>query len=406
MNSEIDRRIRRDRNRVLELTRSLVQIRSVWDSATQSGEAEVAAFIAEHLKRAGLVVYVDDVQPGRPNVGAIIDSKQPGRTLLFEAHTDVVTEGDRRSWQFDPFGGDVRDGQILGRGASDTKGNLAAAIVAVESLLEDRERFTGRIVLCFPCDEEGLMIGIKHFIRERLPMGIDAAIVCEPEANQVCIAQKGAIRALLRTFGRMAHGAMPLQGANPIPPMARMLLALETLQAEEQERTGQDPYLGWPSITPTLVQSPVLGEAQINVIPDQCVVGLDIRTLPEQRHADLVDRIRALLASRAAAPGVHATLEVLEDRPSTRTDPTLPIVKAVCESVSAATGQDPVFNGVPGATDGTFLHLAGVPIVTIGAGDRDLPHQANEFVEIDELAATVQIYRGAALRFLAEHVND
>jgi succinyl-diaminopimelate desuccinylase len=350
----------------------------------------------------GIEVHVDEVQPGRPNVVGMVDSRQPGPTLLFDAHMDVVTEGDRGSWQFDPFGGDIENGRILGRGTGDTKGNLAAAIVAVESLLEDGEPFVGRIVLSFPCDEEGLMIGVKHFISHRLAMGIDAAIVCEPEANQVCVAQKGAIRAHLRTFGRMAHGAMPLQGANPIPSMARLLVALEALEADEQSRTGRDPYLGWPSITPTLVSSPVVGEAQINVIPDQCMAGLDIRTLPEQEHTKLVARIQALLAPPALASGVRASLEILEDRPSTNTDRALPIVRAVCEAVTATTGQQPVFNGVPGATDGTFLHLAGVPIVTIGAGDRDLPHQANEYVEIDELSTTVQIYRAAALRFL-EH---
>ena len=402
MSPERERRIKRDRARVLELTRSLVRIRSVWDGAVPSGEAQVAAFIEQRLTRSGLEVYVDEVQAGRPNVVAIVDSKQPGPTLLFDAHTDVVTEGDRGSWRFDPFGGEIEDGRILGRGAGDTKGNLAAAIVAVESLLEDREPFVGRIVLSFPCDEEGLMIGVKHFIRHRLAMGIDAAIICEPEANQVCVAQKGAIRAHLRTFGRMAHGAMPRLGANPIPSMARLLLELEALELDEQRRTGQDPYLGWPSITPTVLKAPVVGEAQINVIPDQCVAGLDIRTLPDQAHTGLVARIQALLVSPALAPEVRASLEILEDRPSTRTDPTLPIVRAVCEAVTAATGQAPVFNGVPGATDGTFLHLAGVPIVTIGAGDRDLPHQANEYVEIDELAATVRIYRAAALRFLEQ----
>jgi len=402
LNPLTEQRLARDRERVVELTRDLVRIRSVWDGEGSSGEAAVASYIAQRLTRMGIEIHVDEVKPGRPNVVGIIDSKQAGPTLLFDAHMDVVTEGDRGSWRFDPFGGEIEDGRILGRGAGDTKGNLAAAIVAVESLLEDREQFIGRIVLSFPCDEEGLMIGVKHFIRHRLAMGIDSAIICEPEANQVCLAQKGAIRAYLRTFGRMAHGAMPLQGANPIPSMARLLLELEALELDEQRRTGQDPYLGWPSITPTVLKAPVVGEAQINVIPDQCVAGLDIRTLPEQGHTDLVARIQSLLVSPALASEVRATLEILEDRPSTRTDPTLPIVRAVCEAVTAATGQAPVFNGVPGATDGTFLHLAGVPIVTIGAGDRDLPHQANEYVEIVELAATVQIYRAAALRYLEQ----
>ncbi|MCK9910337.1 peptidase dimerization domain-containing protein, partial [Microbacteriaceae bacterium K1510] len=115
---------------------------------------------------------------------------------------------------------------------------------------------------------------------------VNGAIICEPEENQICITQKGAMRAVLRTYGKMAHGAMPLTGINPNTRMARVIVALEELERKELERLGEHPMLGWPSITPTILQAPVKGEPQINVVPDQCMTTLDIRTVPGQNHDD------------------------------------------------------------------------------------------------------------------------
>ncbi|MCK9911918.1 M20/M25/M40 family metallo-hydrolase, partial [Microbacteriaceae bacterium K1510] len=87
-------------------------------------------------------------------------------------HTDVVTEGDKEGWSYDPFGGAIENGRIYGRGSCDTKGNLAAAICAVKAIQRSQESFNGKILLCIPCDEEGMMIGIKDFIRRGWANGV------------------------------------------------------------------------------------------------------------------------------------------------------------------------------------------------------------------------------------------
>ena len=97
----------------------------------------------------------------------------------------------------------------------------------------------------------------------------------------------------------------------------------------------------------------------------------------------------------------NVELTILDNRPATATDKDDPVVTAIYEAVESVTGKEPIYNGVPGATDGTFLHMHGIPIVTIGAGDRDIPHQINEYIDLEELAETTAIYREAALRFLA-----
>ncbi|WP_062232345.1 M20 family metallopeptidase [Fictibacillus sp. FJAT-27399] len=391
-----------DEKEVVELTRSLIRIKSVYRPNLEDGnEEKVARFIVDYLKDIGLEVYYEEVVPGRPNVIAIYDSGIPGKTLLFEGHTDVVTEGDLDSWTYDPFGGEISNGKIYGRGSCDTKGNLAAAISAVHSMKKSGAAFKGKIILCIPCDEEGMMIGIKHFIKNGWANDVHGAIICEPEENQLCITQKGAMRIVLNTYGKMAHGAMPLTGINPVTRMAKLIVELDKLEQTEKERLGEHPYLGWPSITPTILQAPVKGEPQINVVPAQCMATLDIRTVPGQEHEQLRSKIEDIIERLSEDDDdFKATLELIEDRPWTETPKDHEFVQAMAQAYTQVTGKDPVYNGVPGATDGTFLHLAGVPIVTTGAGDRYIPHHADEYVDIKELVETVKLYTLSAHNFL------
>ena len=392
----------RDRETVINLTQKLVRIDSVFRDDGIHTEQEVAEFVAEYLRTIGIETYVEEVVPGRPNVIGIIDSGKPGKTLLFEGHTDVVTEGNREAWKYDPFGAEIVDGRMYGRGTNDTKGNLACMITACQSILLDQENFTGKIILCIPCDEEGMMLGIKHFIKQGWADGVDGAIICEPEENQVCIAQRGAIRLRVDIYGKMAHGAISWSGINPNWRMARFITEMEKLEKEEQLRIGEDPFLKWPTITPTILRAPVKGDAQINVIPDHCMTTLDIRTVPAQDHDELLAKIEAITERmKADDPDFKVELTVLDNRPATATNKDEPVVKAIYQAVKEVLETEPRYNGVPGATDGTFLHVHGVPIVTIGAGDREIPHQINEYVDIEELAETTAIYRKAALLFLA-----
>lgn len=397
------RRIR-DKEEVIRLTQSLVKIESVYRPGVEGGnEEKVANYVANYLRDIGIEVYIEEVEAGRPNVIGIVDSGRPGKTLLFEGHTDVVTEGEREAWKYDPFGAEIVNGRMYGRGTNDTKGNLSCMITAVHSLLRDKEYWSGKIILCIPCDEEGMMIGIKHFIKQGWAKDVTGAIICEPEENEVCITQKGAMRIAINVYGKMAHGAMPLSGINPNTRMAKIICEIDKLETLEKERLGKHDLLGWPSITPTILMGPVHGDAQINVVPDKCMTTLDIRTIPGQEHKVIKSQLQNIIDKLAKDdPDFKAEMEVIEERPWTITDRNNPVVTAVAKAAQIVTGKEAVYNGVPGATDGTFLHMAGIPIVTIGAGEREVPHQINEYVDIEELAETTEIYRTAALIFLNE----
>jgi len=241
------------------------------------------------------------------------------------------------------------------------------------------------------------MIRIKAFIQAGYAQGFAGAIVCEPEENQVCLWQKGAMRVWVRFQGKMAHGAMPYAGANPIPSASRFVVELGKLQTVLQAESLH-PQLGRPWVTPTVFQAGA-GEGQFNVIPDQVRVGIDIRTNCGQDHRAIETQLRQALEVSLEA-GVSAILEVFEDRPATETSRDTALVQAVEQGLQLL--HMPIqYGGVPGATDGTYLWAwAGLPIVTIGPGGRTIPHQANEYIEIVELVAAARLYAGVSVLML------
>jgi succinyl-diaminopimelate desuccinylase len=207
------------------------------------------------------------------------------------------------------------------------------------------------------------------------------------------------MRALARFRGRMAHGAMPKSGCNPVPAAAAFVRAAQTLEARYVAHHGRHALLGEPSVTPTLLQA---GDpAQLNVIHADAVVGLDIRTIPGQDHGAIEADLSAAAAEAAATAGCHASIDIIEERPWTETDTSSPIAFAVAAACRRVQGRPPRIGGVPGATDGTFLHArAQVPIVTIGPGGVTIPHQVDEFVRVADIAEACRIYAAAACYFL------
>jgi succinyl-diaminopimelate desuccinylase len=249
-----------------------------------------------------------------------------------------------------------------------------------------------------------MMAGIKAFIEGGHARGVDGAVICEPEENQLCVKQKGALRVRVVVRGKMAHGAMPQSGVNPVTRAAKFVVAVEELEQEEVERHGEDPFLGYPSLTPTILMGPDRGEPQINVIPASAYIALDIRTVPAQSHDELIARLEGCLSELSSEdPDFNASLEVIEERPPTETPVDEPLVRAMAAAYKGLTGEEPHYNGVPGATDGTLLKAwAGVPIVTTGAGDREIPHHKDEWVDEEELLIACRLYAATAMHFCYE----
>lgn len=379
-----------DDDALLDFTRRLVRARSVNEPGSGGAERGAAEVVAEQMRAFGWDPLVEEAAPGRPNVIATLEGGRPGPSLLFEGHTDVVTEGDPGAWSHDPYGAEVVDGRLYGRGAADMKGGVAAMLFAARRLA--REGFGGRLMVAALADEEGLMLGVKDFCRRGHATALDAALICEPEGGEVCVAQKGALRLRVEVPGRMAHGAMPERGMNPIPPLAAFLETVGEIQRTLHRERGEHRYLGRDYLTPTWVSAG--NEHQLNVIPGAAVAGIDVRTTPGADHAALVARLRAALPE-------GARLEVVEERPATETPENHPLVRAALGAHEKVLGRPAALGGVPGATDGTILvRDAGVPVVTCGPGGKWIAHQRDEYVEVAVLLAYARIFEETARRYL------
>ena len=407
-----------DPDELIKLTSDLVQINSVWDPAAGTSEQEAADYVARWAERQGFDIQQDEVAPGRSNV-VLTWAAGPGkRTLMFEGHTDVVTPGDVSVWHYDPFGAKIVDRRMYGRGTNDTKGNLAAMLIAMAALKRSAVHLAGTIIGGVLCDEEDQMLGVLDFIERGHADTITGAIICEPQDGLICTTQKGALRAKFTIEGRMSHGAMPLSGLNTAPAVARVIDHLHELELEAVHHLGKDDLLGWPSFTPTVIQAPATGAPQLNVMPREAQVLVDIRTVPGQSHLEIKNNLNGLCAR--VEEQIHKNyerydrlldldrdhrlqikMEILTDRPCTLTQGSDPIVQAADWSTRHLTGKEPIYAGVPGATDGTFLWARKqIPIVTMGAGDRQVPHQIDEWVNLDQLVETAKIYALTALHYL------
>ena len=394
---------------VVELTRALVRIPSVYrPGETGANEAEVASFVEGWFRREGLPVEVQEVAPGRPNVLSWIGEKGPGRRcLLLEGHTDVVTEGDAAEWTWPPFGGELRDGRIYGRGAADMKSGLAAAMVTLAAFKRAGVTPAGKLVVGALVDEEDGMIGVRHLVKTPAGRELDAAIICEPEENELCLEQRGVVWARIRARGHMAHGAMPEAGANPITALGALLKEVPALEKQLRKLCQKSRHLKPPTVTPTIVQGPPrgVGAPQSNVIPALAEMTLDVRLTPGIDAEGMRGELEALCRkAEAAVPGVKLEWEPVNAfRLATSVDKAEPIAQAMMHGVRKATGHAPRYGGVPGSTDGTILRMElGIPIVTCGPGNRLIPHQVDEYVEVRELVEAAKIYAASALKYLEQ----
>ena len=387
-----------DVDAVVEFTRQLVRIPSVYDPARGLNEQPAAELVAEQMRAFGWSPRVDLVADGRPNVIATIDGDRPGRTLLFEGHTDVVTEGDEQAWTVDPFGAELRGGRIYGRGSADMKSGVAAMLFAADAVIRAGS-FPGRLVVAALVDEEGMMAGVRDFVARGHADGIDGAICCEPEGGEICTTAKGALRLRIDLTGKMAHGAMPFEGRNPNRAVAAVIAALTDLEQRLHEAHGEHEHLGRPWITPTVLRAGT--PAQMNVVPGTSTLWVDVRTVPSVDHDELLASVTELAADACGASGVTSQVTTIDDRPPVELAPDDPLVRAVWDAHTAVATTPARLGGVPGTTDGTMLTaLAGVPTVVYGPGGKWIAHQADEYVEVADIVEHASVYVEAAGRFL------
>lgn len=340
------------------------------------GEHRVAAFLELAARRQGLDVESQAVVPGRSNLLVRLSPRGEVRhRVLLAPHMDTVGE-PAYALQLTPV---VRDGRIYGRGACDTKGSVAAFFQSLLNVAASGPRpnhteilFVGLI------DEENMQLGSRHFAQHG-PQG-DLAIVGEPTGLEIVTAHKGDVWLRLRTTGRSAHGATPHRGKNAVTAMARIVLALETEYAAELAARPAHPRLGRPTVNVGRID----GGRQPNIVPAECTIDIDRRTLPGETEAGVRREIIALLRRH----GLKAAYDNLRTNPCEPLDtcPDLPLVR----SLTRAAGRKGT-RGVHYFTDAAPLAAGGTPSVVFGPGDIAQAHTEREWLAISQLEKSIQI---------------
>ena len=346
-------------------------------SGPQYSEAAMADHVAAFLRRAGIDVQVDQVAPGRPNVTGYVDAGAD-RTILLQAHLDTVhAEG----MTVDPFGAEVKDGCLFGRGACDTKGSLAAFLQGIVEALKVPGSLRYNVVFLATADEEYQFTGARYAVR--VGLRADFGVAGEPTSLKIIRAHKGVVRWHLRTTGTAAHAAYPSRGENAIYRMGHVLVRLETYARDLLGRAPH-PLLGTPSLSVGLIS----GGQAVNIVPDRCEIEVDRRTLPGE---DTEDVLAGVVASLEGIQGWEMTPPHLAaggiDVPADA-----PVVSKLSAAIRSVTGIAHV-EGAFYATDAGMFNAGGIPTVVFGPGDIALAHTATEHVPLAELRQATDIVR-------------
>jgi len=379
-----------DEDQLIELARSLLRARG---QNPPGEEAATVGVLAEAAAGLGLDVCEAPVQPGRDNVRVTLPGGA-GSGLLLLGHTDVVPVGD--GWTRDPFGAEVEAGRIYGRGASDMKGGLAAALSAMAALRG--AGLSGPVELAALVDEEEKGTGIRAYVASAPAASFVGCIVAEPTDLQTIIGARGASYVYVNVHGTACHAGDPDAGANAIYGAAAVVAEIERLHADLAAH--RHPLLG-PA---TWSVGQIEGGTGGSVVAADCLVVADRRLLPGESPATVLDDLRGRLETlRLADRGLTVEVSMPMEMPAFETPSDSLLARTVGAAIADAGGPTLPPGGWTAACDGGFVARdLGVPVVVLGPGSvADQAHRPDESVSIDELVTAARSYALTALRLLA-----
>ncbi|MFQ6001161.1 MAG: YgeY family selenium metabolism-linked hydrolase [Anaerolineae bacterium] len=362
-------------------------------------ERRVVERVAEEMKRVGFAeVSIDEV-------GNVVGRIGPrgGKRLLYDAHTDTVGVGDPSAWSRDPYGAEIEEGLLYGRGAVDNKGALAAMIYGAKSLIEAGLDLAGDLYVVGTVQEEdceGYAIGL--LCRKLKP---HAVLLGEPSDLQISRGQRGRLMLIATTHGRSCHASTPELGLNAIYAMNRVVAGVEALNS----KLAQHPFLGPGSIAVTRIEG---AGASLNVVPDTCRAYLDRRLTWGEDEELALAQVREIIQEE----GVEARVEtmVYEARsytgypcrqkkyfPAWLLEEGHPLVQMGARTVKKALGYEPQIIGWRFSTDGVATKgELGIPTIGFGPGEEAQAHSPDEQIPVADVVKAARVYAQLALDFL------
>jgi acetylornithine deacetylase/succinyl-diaminopimelate desuccinylase-like protein len=364
---------------VVSLLQQLVRIPSVNpDNAPgteQIGEETLAVFLSGWLESIGAEVSLEEIKPGRPNLIARFAPLDGRPRILLGPHLDTVGVG---GMIIEPFSGEIRDERVWGRGASDTKGPMAAMLWALHEHQGLLANLPVAVDFVAFMGEESGQWGSKDFVK-KYHEDYCFAIVGEPTAMQVVNVTKGSLWATLRATGKAAHSSQPERGEHAILKLTRALDQLDH-HLGRQLASYTHPVLGHSTMNVGMIR----GGARPNIVPDLAEAEIDIRITPALAAAG------GALQLLTEAIEFHALpIEIVKphENPPMETGPAHPLIQ---ELLTTATGTG--LAGAPWFSDAAHLSNGGIPSVCMGPGSIDQAHTVDEFIEISALRAGASFF--------------
>jgi acetylornithine deacetylase len=405
-----------DRDRIADDLAALVRIPSV-----TGDEAAVQTEAALRMATAGLEVTRVDADPAAlladpdfpgmeaprtvlPVVGGAVGRLGSQRRVLICGHVDTVSPGAREDWSSDPFGGEIRDGRLYGRGSMDMKGGVVAGLAALRALVETGAELDGEAVLVtVPAEEDG---GTGMLAAIRAGYVAEMAVITEPTRLEIVTAQAGALTFRLTVSGRSAHAAYRLQG---VSAFEKLRVIHDALLADEHDRNAaeQDPAmkaLGLPYPTNLGV---IAGGDWSSTVPDRLVVegryGVRVGETTQQAELALRDAVAAGCAADEWLRDHPASVEITGGRFASAAVPHTHVLPwSLGETARDVLGKLPDFTGVPYGADMRLLVNEGAtPTVLYGPGDPFLAHAPDEHVELEDVARCARVLAVWTMRALA-----
>lgn len=349
-------------------------------------EIGIASLVHERLRDAGLESVLDEFAPGRANVVARIRGRGSRPAIVFSAHFDTVPLGNE-AWTRDPFGAEIVDGALYGRGAADMKGGMAAMIVAAECLCREPECLAGDLVLALTAGESSNCLGARRLAETSALKGAGALLVSEPTSMDVLLAEKGALWLRLIAHGRSGHPSGGADGSQSA--IERMMDALACLRGFDfHARTH--PLLGSPTVSVGRIE----GGTVVNLTPDRCEAEIDVRTLPGMDPEAIENNLLSCL-------GRDLEIERIDYKPPVETPADHPFARICFETVTAGQGSPAVPGGASYYSDAAVLAPAfNLPMVIIGPGRLGMSGQTDEHVMTADVIRAAGLYRRIALAWL------
>jgi hypothetical protein len=321
----------------------------------------------------------------------------PGPTIALNAHGDVVPPGD--GWTADPYGAEIRDGWMIGRGAAVSKSDIATYAYALAAL-KAAGQTRGTVELHITYDEEtGGEIGPAWLLAHGISKP-DIAL-CAGFSYELVQAHNGCLHLEVEITGRSAHAARPSTGGDALEAASAVLAALYAWRKTLADRVSAFPGIGAPQLTVGLIS----GGINTNVVPDRVVLRMDRRIVPDETPEAAEAELRAVIASVDVAPAQVAIRRILLARPLTPTPAGAVLTEIFCRHASEIMGSTVAAAGVPLYTDARHYAAAGIPVILYGAGPRSIEeanaHRADERVKLDDLFKATEVVALSLAEFLS-----